>query len=324
MIIIKHIYGPVPSRRLGRSLGIDVIPKSIKTCNFNCIYCQLGRTEKITDERKTFFPVDEIFNELVMHVKKVGMKNIDYFTFVGNGEPTLYLKLGILINMIKKKFKIPITVITNGALLYDKEVRNELLSCLSSTDIIMPNLDAGDEKQFKYINRPIRSIKYDRMIDGMIEFREKFKGKIWMEFMGIKDVNDDEESLEKIRLKLERIKPDRVNINVPIRPPAEPWVKIPEPEKVAFIHAYLDGIGENVDITQQEFGDFFIEGGNQKLVEKNLLDVIKRHPMRLEQVEEVLKKNGVSEITNFIENMTKNNSVKLKTYRNITFLIPTN
>ena len=134
----------------------------------------------------------------------------------------------------------------------------------------MPNLDAGDDKQFKYINRPIRSIKFDRMIEGMIEFREKFKGKIWMEFMGIKDVNDNRESLEKIRLKLERIKPDRVNINVPIRPPAENWVKIPEPENIALIHAYLEGMGENVDITQQEFGDFFVEGGNQKLLKKRV------------------------------------------------------
>ncbi|MFW9781271.1 MAG: radical SAM protein, partial [Candidatus Heimdallarchaeota archaeon] len=169
---MKYVYGPVPSRRLGRSLGIDPIP--LKTCNYQCIYCQLGKTTYFTNERKNFFPVKAIICELKKAIKE-NEGNFDYITFVGSGEPTLYKDLKKLILMAKELSEIPICVITNGSLLYDKEIRDILISA----DVILPSLDAGDEKSFIKINRPHPSINFEKLIQGFIDFREIYKGKFW-------------------------------------------------------------------------------------------------------------------------------------------------
>ena len=203
---MRYVYGPVPSRRLGRSLGIDPIPS--KTCNYQCIYCQLGKTTKFTSERQDFFPKEEIYKELEESIKQNTGK-FDFITFVGSGEPTLCKSLGNLILKAKKISKKPICVITNGSLLYQDDVKDDLIF----SDVVLPTLDAGDEKLFIKINRPHPSIRYEKMIQGYIDFRKEFNGDFWIEIMLMKGINDSKEELLKIKKKIDLIQPDRIDFN---------------------------------------------------------------------------------------------------------------
>jgi len=296
---MKYVYGPVPSRRLGSSLGIDPIPS--KTCNYQCIYCQLGRTTNFTNERKNFFPKNEIIAEMKTAIKQ-NENNIDYITFVGSGEPTLYRDLGALILKVKEFSKKPVCVITNGALLYDLEVRNILMLA----DVVLPSLDAGDEKSFIKINRPHPSIKFDAMIQGFIDFRKNFKGKFWIEIMIMKGINDSKEELLKIKEKIDLIKPDRIDINVPIRPPVEEWVKIPDKNIISLLNEIF---GEYYDINFPEIGKF---GFYSSDFEKEVLSIIERHPMRQEQILETFSSNNFNkdEILLGLENLESKKKIK--------------
>ena len=172
---------------------------------------------------------------------KIHEKTMDFLTFVGSGEPTLYKDLKDLILAAKRLTNKPVCVITNGALLYDQEVKNSLMEA----DVIMPSLDAGNEKMFRRINRPHPDIKFDKMVEGLIEFRKKFPGKIWMEIMLMKNINDGIESLKMIKKITNQINPDRTYINVPIRPPAESWVKKPSKESIERCKEVLGEICES-------------------------------------------------------------------------------
>ena len=268
---MKYIYGPVPSRRLGRSLGIDPIP--IKTCNFQCIYCQLGKTTNFTNERKNYYPIEEIFAEMTESIQ-LSKNKFDYITFVGSGEPTLYKDLGSLILKAKEISNKPVCVITNGALLYDQEVRKSLMIC----DVVLPSLDAGDEKSFIKINRPHPSISFKAVIQGLIAFRKEFKGKLWLEAMLMKGINDSKGALLKIKEKIHLIEPDRIDINVPIRPPTEKWVNIPDKNILTTLNEIF---GEYTNINFPEIGRFGTFSSN---FENELISIIERHPLRQEQI----------------------------------------
>ena len=268
---MKFCYGPVPSRRLGRSLGIDILPS--KTCNYQCIYCQLGRTNNFTNTRRDFFPKEQIVEEIEKAVKQNEDK-ADYITFVGSGEPTLYKSLKELILHVKTITKKPICVITNGSLLFDSEVQEALFLA----DVILPSLDAGDNKNFIRINRPHPTLNFDRIINGLVDFRKNYEGKFWIEVMLIKGINDSKGDLTKIKEKIDLIKPDRIDINVPIRPPTEQWVSIPDKE---IIFLLKDIFGKYYDMNYPEFGEFDIYSNN---FEQEFLAIIQRHPMRQDQI----------------------------------------
>lgn len=268
---MKYIYGPVPSRRLGRSLGIDPIPS--KTCNYQCIYCQLGKTTNFTNERKNYYPKDEIIAEMKEAIKK-NENNFDYITFVGSGEPTLFKDLEYLILKAKKFSNKPICVITNGALLYNSDVRR----ALRLADVVLPSLDAGDENMFIKINRPHPTLKYYEMLQGFIKFSKNYLGKLWIEIMIMKGVNDSKEELLKIKEKIDLIKPDRIDINVPIRPPMEKWVKVPDKNIISLLD---DIFSTYYNINFPEIGKFGLYSSD---FDKELLSIIERHPMRQEQI----------------------------------------
>ncbi len=216
---MKYVYGPVPSRRLGKSLGIDPVP--LKTCNWNCIYCQLGRTAPLSLERGEYTPRHEILAEFkqVLAVQQPG--DIDWVTFVGSGEPTLHSGLGWMIRQVKALSNLPVAVITNGSLLYLPEVRAEL----SAADAVLPTLDAGNAWLYRQINRAAPRFSFDRLIEGFHRFREDYPGKLWIEVMLIKCMNDTQDALQEIALILQNIKPDGIHITLPIRPPAEAGVR---------------------------------------------------------------------------------------------------
>ncbi len=206
------VYGPVPSRRLGLSLGINLVMP--KTCTFNCVYCQCGRTTCLTASRKSFFPVEKI----VTAVNLALMKNkVDYLTLSGSGEPTLNRDIGELISILKKRFQIPVAVITNSSLLSSPVVRDALFQA----DLVIPTLACADEKTFRRVHRPHPKIRLKNIIRGLKTFRHRYHGSLWLEVMLIKDFNDQPEHLSRLRQIVHHIQPDRIQLNTVVRPPAE-------------------------------------------------------------------------------------------------------
>lgn len=209
----RYIYGPVPSRRLGFSLGVDILP--FKTCTLDCMYCQLGSTGKTVNRRGRWYPPKEILSQIK---EALGSgQRIDVITFSGSGEPTLNRDIGRLIRAIKKMTRIPVAVLTNGTLLTRAEVRREL----AAADIVVPSLDAVQETLFRRVNHPHRSLKSEKIIDGLVRFRKEFPGELWLEVMLIKGVNDSPAHVRALKEAVERIRPDRVHLNTVVRPPAD-------------------------------------------------------------------------------------------------------
>lgn len=210
------VYGPVPSRRLGLSLGINIIPR--KTCTLDCIYCQCGRTTKKTVERRSFYPVPDIIAAVR---KSVALRRPDYLTFSGEGEPTLNRDIGRIIRRLKHEFRLPVAVITNGTLMSDPAVRRDLYAA----DLVMPSLDAADQRTFMKVDRCHRSIRVDDIIAGLIAFRRRYRGKLWLEIMLCKGINDSPEHLMKLRRVAADINPSLVQLNTVVRPPAESFAR---------------------------------------------------------------------------------------------------
>jgi wyosine [tRNA(Phe)-imidazoG37] synthetase (radical SAM superfamily) len=229
----KHVFGPVPSRRLGFSLGVDPVPR--KYCNFDCIYCQVGKTTDKENERRRFFDPEQIVAEVLEEVS--GPKHIDIITFSGSGEPTLNKDLGWMIRELKRSTEIPLAVITNGSLLWLEEVEKDLLPA----DIVLPSLDAVSEETFRDINRPHLSISIEKIISGLRSFRKAYRGGIWLEIMLIHGMNDSAEELEKFREVLGRISFDKIQLNTVTRPAHDKTAKPVNNAELARIGQILGG-----------------------------------------------------------------------------------
>lgn len=207
----KYLFGPVPSRRLGMSLGIDLVPH--KVCTLNCVYCECGRTTALTLERKEYVLYDEVAGEIDHYLKNNPAP--DYITFSGSGEPTLNARIGDVLHFIKRKSgDIPVAVLTNGTLLYDQQVRRELLQA----DVVLPSLDAATEKIFHKINRPFHTLNISDYIQGLVDFRREYTGKIWLEVLIIPEINDTVENIALLRDAFLRIQPEEIQLNTLDRP----------------------------------------------------------------------------------------------------------
>jgi wyosine [tRNA(Phe)-imidazoG37] synthetase (radical SAM superfamily) len=211
MISHPFVYGPVPSRRLGLSLGINIIPR--KTCTLDCVYCQCGATTRKTVKRERFFPVKNILDAVR---DAVGRARTEFLTFSGEGEPTLNADIGRLIRALKREFTIPVAVLTNSTLLNDPQVRRDLYPA----DLVVPSLDAADQRVFARVDRCHRDLDVAAIIDGLRAFRRYYRGRLWLEIMLVKDVNDSPEHLVLLRRAAQLIRPDRVQLNTVVRPPA--------------------------------------------------------------------------------------------------------
>ena len=208
-----YVFGPVPSRRLGRSLGVDLVP--FKTCTFDCIYCQLGRTTCKTTRRSEWVPLEAVLRDVEANLDKAP----DFITLSGSGEPTLYSRLEELIGGIKHLTRVPVAVLTNGSLLWIPEVR----AAIAAADLVAPSLDAGEERVFRHVNRPHGDITFDRLVEGLIRFREEYAGQYWLEVFLLGGVTAIPTEVEKIARVVRQIGPDRVQINTVTRPPAEEY-----------------------------------------------------------------------------------------------------
>jgi len=215
---LRCIYGPVKSRRLDFSLGLSLTP--CKICSFDCVYCQLGVTVEKTTQRQEYIKIGDIFVELQSWLENnpLEAKRLNYITLCGCGEPTLNIKIAELINRIKEATPIPLAVITNSSLLMSPAVRRELLGA----DLIVPSLDAVTQNIFEKIDRPQSGIRVEDIIEGLIALRKEFRGKIWLEVMLAKGINDDLRQIKKLKEVVEKINPDKIQLNSPVRATAEP------------------------------------------------------------------------------------------------------
>jgi wyosine [tRNA(Phe)-imidazoG37] synthetase (radical SAM superfamily) len=222
---MKHVFGPVASRRLGRSLGIDVVP--YKTCTFDCVYCQLGRTTCQTIEPRAWFPVEEILAD----VRRALDTGPDYVTIGGSGEPTLFADIGALIASLKSLTTTPVAVLTNGSLLWRADVRE----ALQQADVVIPSLDAADEVAFQVVNRPHEALSAEQVWQGLVEFRRSYRGAYWLEVFLVDGPSSAEPRVSRIVERVSRLGADRVQLNTVTRPPAESWVAPVPPARLAEI-----------------------------------------------------------------------------------------
>jgi len=213
----QAVFGPVPSRRLGRSLGVDLV--WLKTCPLDCIYCELGPTTVHTTKRGVFRDADEVLSQVDDRLAELA-RPPDFITLAGSGEPTLHLELGRVIAALKDLHAAPVAVLTNGVLLTDPQVRREL----SLADVVIPSLDAVDPAIFQRINRPAPGLVIEEIIEGLVAFAAGFQGRLWLEVLLAAGVNDSPEHLERLAAAARRIGPELVQLNTVIRPPAVPGV----------------------------------------------------------------------------------------------------
>jgi wyosine [tRNA(Phe)-imidazoG37] synthetase (radical SAM superfamily) len=265
---------------LGQSLGVDPLPLKNKVCNWNCVYCQLGRTVPLANERSEYFPREDILAEVREALAGQKPGAIDWVTLVGSGETTLHSGLGWLIRQIKSTTAVPVAVITNGSLLHLQEVRTDLLAA----DAVLSSLDAGNADLYHRINRPWPGLSFELLVSGLIAFRAEYRGQLWIEIMLMKGVNDDEGDLEEIAGLLHRIQPDQVHISVPSRPPAEPNVQIPDEDGLRRASEIL---GVCSHVIRPSAGAFDLSGYEN--IADAVLAIISRHPMGEEELRRALE-----------------------------------
>ncbi len=295
---IKHVFGPVPSRRLGISLGLDIIP--YKTCTLDCLYCECGRTTALTLERRRFFPPRQLLDELASVLPAI--PHIDFITFSGSGEPTLNSDLGWFIAEIKKAYAAPLAVLTNGTLLFRPDVRRDLLPA----DIVLPSLDAATAGGFARINQPCAGLEVEQIIAGLEIFRREYGGKIWLEIFIVRGVNDHEEEIAALGRALQRIAPDKVQLNTLDRPPAYAGV-----ESADFV--LLERIREQwrplpVEIIKRARRREEIPAFSSNL-ENSLLNTIRRRPLTLDDLVALTAK-GEEELHRYLDILEKEKKIE--------------
>ena len=296
---MNYIYGPVPSGRLGFSLGVDIIPHKI--CTIDCIYCQLGRTTHKSIKRKSFAPREDIIEEIRKSVS--AGHDIDFITFSGSGEPTINSDIGRLIHEVKKITSIPVAVLTNGTLLFQEDVQRDLIEA----DVVLPSLDAASQDVFKRVNRPHHSLRIEPVMDGLRRFRKLFKGLLWLEIMFIKGYNNDMQELSRMKKAISEIRPDKVYLNTVTRPPSEVYAKPLSPAEMIAIKDYLGGTCEVIAEFHKK------QSLEVKDIEGSIIEMTKRRSLTVTDIADVL---GISETNaeSMLERLMAEGTVTEKQY----------
>ncbi len=294
----RHLFGPVPSRRLGLSLGIDPIP--YKTCSFDCVYCECGATTNLTTERKEYIHVDEIIQELDDFLRS--NPELDYITFSGSGEPTLNRGIGKIIRYLKNNYpEYKVAVLTNSSLFSDKEVRHELLAA----DLVMPSLDAVSEDIFLQINRPASGLSIKEIIKGLIAFRKEYAGLIWLEVFIIPKVNNSEYELSQLHSVLQKISADEVQLNSLDRPGTSDWVEPMRREELEYLKKLLDDLPVTVIggyEKREKVNQFNTE------IQSQILATIRRRPCTAEDLAETLGLH-IAEVNKYLDTLMGHNKI---------------
>jgi len=295
----KHLFGPVPSRRLGMSLGIDLIPK--KVCSLNCVYCEVGKTTKLTLDRMEYVKYDQVIAELQQFMSS--NPKIDYFTFSGSGEPTLNSRIGDVLRFIKKEYPaVKTAILTNGSLLFDKNLRKELLPA----DVILPSLDAASQAVFKKIDRPNPALNVETYIQGLIDLRKEYKGEIWLEVLFLKGYNDTKEELDLLKQAILKIQPHSIQLNTLDRPgTVDGLIPLSKNELKAIVD---DWQLPNVEIIASPPERSHIESYNGD-IETAILETIARRPCTLDDLHNFLGIH-VNEINKYLGGLEASGKIK--------------
>ncbi|MCJ7524679.1 MAG: radical SAM protein [Candidatus Aminicenantes bacterium] len=294
----RHIFGPVPSRRLGISLGVDIIP--YKTCSLDCLYCECGRTTRLTSERQSFFPPQLVMDELKMTLP--GIPHLDFITFSGSGEPTLNSDLGWFSTEIKKISAVPLAVLTNGTLMFREDVRRDLLG----VDVVLPSLDAATAGGFSRINQPCPGLDVERIIAGLEIFRSEYPGKIWLEIFIVKGINDREEEIAALSQAVRRIAPDKIQLNTLDRPPAYSGIESADFRVLESIRDQWSDLP--VEIIKRANRREEIRAFSSNL-ENSLLNTIRRRPLTIDDLAALTAK-GEGELRQYLDILEKEKKIR--------------
>ena len=295
----KYLFGPVPSRRLGMSLGVDLVPK--KVCSLDCVYCEVGKTTKLTTQRMEYVLYDTLVAELTHFM--VNNPPLDYITFTGSGEPTLNSRIGEIITFTKAHYPhVKTAVLTNGTLLSDAKLRSELLEA----DVILPSLDAASNNSFRKINQPESKLNVETHIQGLVDLRSEYKGEIWLEVLLLKGYNDSPEELELLRKAIQRINPDSVQLNTLDRPGTINGL-------MPLSHKELQRVLDDWQLPQVEIVASVskrntVDSFNGD-IENSILETIARRPCTLDDLHRILGVH-VNEINKYLGTLEENQTIK--------------
>lgn len=298
---MEHIFGPVLSRRLGMSLGVDIVP--FKVCSYDCIYCQLGRTTNKTICRKEYISHDTVLREIEEYLS-VEHPAPDYITFSGSGEPTLNSEIGQIIRKTKQFTEIPVAVLTNGSLLIQSEVQEDLMTA----DVVLPSLDSATKKVFNVTNRPYQLLTISEVINGLISFRKSFLGEMWLEVLLCRGVNDDKEELKKIGEAIQKIRPHKVHLNTVARPSRS---GLAYPLSLRQLEEARKILGKNTEVIGDSKKVFPFN--NYQTIEQKVFDLLRRRPCTVKEITDSLAAKP-EEITKIIEAFTNLKKVDYMVY----------
>lgn len=294
----KYIFGPVLSRRLGLSLGVDLVEH--KTCSLNCVYCECGKTTNLTTLRAEYVNIKEVLDELSDFLSK--SPQLDYITFSGSGEPTLNIGIGDVVRFLKTNYKeYKIALLTNGTLFTEKS----LIEDVKDVDLIIPSLDAATEEVFKKVNRPYKDLRVEEVINGLINLRNEYKGKIYLEIFIVPDVNDTEEEIKKLSEAAKQIRPDKIQLNSLDRPPAVSGVKKAEYKALLRIATYFEPFAEIIG--RYEKKNLNIKNLD---IENLIIETISRRPCTREELRTLLNIR-MKEVDSVLDRLIENNRVKI-------------
>lgn len=299
---LKYVFGPVPSWRLGQSLGIDPVP--LKTCNWNCVYCQLGRTQPVTMQRSRYVPEQDVIDEVRAALATHEDSQIDWVTFVGSGETLLHAEIGWMLRQVKAMTDKPVAVITNGSLLCQPYVRWEL----AVADAVLPSIDIGSQDQYRRVNRPHREVSFERHVSGLATFRGEYHGQLWTEVMLVRGLNDGAAELAETAMQLKRVRPDEIHLNIPSRSPVEPWVDCPSPEALTRATHAFESIAP-VRVVHSAAGS--VDLTPDVPVADAVADVVTRHPLRREELENALLHLGVEDVQETVTQLEESDRLQV-------------
>jgi wyosine [tRNA(Phe)-imidazoG37] synthetase (radical SAM superfamily) len=295
----NYLFGPVPSRRLGISLGVDLVP--MKTCTLNCMYCECGRTTKLSLERKEYVPFEAVKEELTHYLSH--NPGPDYVTFSGSGEPTLNSRIGDVLHFIRSQTSdIPVAVLTNGTLLFQKQVCDDI----RDATVVIPSLDAATEKIFRKINQPHPQLKIDTIIRGLVQFRKDYSGQIWLEVFIVPGLNDTEQELTALKRAIEKIEPDRIQLNTLDRPGTVPTIHAATWQELEHVLDFWKFPNAEIIAKAQERKELL---SYRTDVESAILETIERRPCTLQDLSQFLGLHA-NELNKYLDVLEADKKIK--------------
>jgi wyosine [tRNA(Phe)-imidazoG37] synthetase (radical SAM superfamily) len=291
----KYLFGPVPSRRFGRSLGVDLNP--YKICSLDCVFCQLGRTTEKTVIRQEYVPTGEVISELKEWLKTDG--KADYITLSGSGEPTLHSRFGEVLKFIRKNSEIPALLLTNGTMLNLPEARK----AASFADIVKVSLSAWDQASYRWVNRPHPQLHFDKLLEGQKAFRSQFNGEFWMEVFLVGGMNSMRDDVRKIADLVKEIDPDRIQLNTAVRPTAEDFAAALSKERMEELTHLFDPTAEVI----AEFRARHVE--HMQTNQETILSMLQRRPCTADQIADVFDMH-LNEVSKYIGILMRSDQIR--------------